>query len=386
MDEREVTRRAMLQGGVALAGLAALGVPTAALAAPAAPGEEILPWLDQPAPNPIPDIAEDLLVWEDLDTWITPNNKFFSVRHYDKPTIGEQAWRLEITGLVHRPMTLTLDALKARRRHEVNFTLECSGNHGFNWNFGLVGNARWGGTRLAPLLREAGVMRSGTEVVFWGTDSGPGELRGITFTEQFARSLSLDDALDSDALLCYEMNGQPLPQTHGFPVRLLVPGRYGIANVKWLRRIEVLDRRYEGNFMGRDYVTMRKAQQDGQEIVRFTSVGLANLKSAPARVVRKDGRYRIEGVAWGKPIGRAEVRIDGGPWIAATLGEGGGEEFAWRRWSLPWTTPTSGEHAITSLAIDKDGNIQPAPTDPVIANKLTFWESNGQITRRVRIS
>src|SRR5690242_11288527 len=117
MEEREVTRRAMLQGGAALAGLAALGAPMAALTATAAPGEEILPWLDQPAPNPIPDIVEDLLVWEDLDTWITPTEKFFAVRHYDKPTIGEQAWRLEVTGLVHRPMTLTLDALKARRHH-----------------------------------------------------------------------------------------------------------------------------------------------------------------------------------------------------------------------------------------------------------------------------
>src|SRR4051812_40874299 len=111
MDEREVTRRAMLQGGVALAGLAALGAPMAALAASAAPGEEVLPWLDQPAPNPIPDVAGTLLVWEDLDSWITPTDKFFTIQHYDQPVIGEQAWRLEITGLVHRPMTLTLDAL-----------------------------------------------------------------------------------------------------------------------------------------------------------------------------------------------------------------------------------------------------------------------------------
>jgi hypothetical protein len=153
--------------------------------------------------------------------------------------------------------------------------------------------------------------------------------------------------------------------------------------VKWLRRIEVLGTRYEGRFMGRDYVTMRTAQQDGQTVARFTSVGRARLKSAPAKVTVQDGAYRIVGAAWGAPIARVEVRIDGGPWIPASLDEGKGAAHAWTIWTLDWPNPPSGEHAITSRAIDAQGNVQPAPDDPLIANKLTYWESNGQITRRV---
>jgi hypothetical protein len=127
-------------------------------------------------------------------------------------------------------------------------------------------------------------------------------------------------------------------------------------------------------------------QQDGQTSTRFTSVGRARLKSAPARVVR-GAQYRVEGVAWGAPIGRVEVRIDGGPWLPASIVDenpvGG---FAWRRWSLDWGQPTTGEHSVTPRAFDTSGRVQPAPDDPLIANKLTYWESNGQITRRVRIA
>jgi DMSO/TMAO reductase YedYZ molybdopterin-dependent catalytic subunit len=170
-------------------------------------------------------------------------------------------------------------------------------------------------------------------------------------------------------------------------VRLLTPGWYGIANVKWLRRIEVLGTRYEGRFMAREYVTQRTVTQDGQESVRFTSVGRALLKSAPARVVRGDTGYRVEGVAWGAPIDRVEVRVDGGAWQRAALAAAGGETgYEWRRWSLflgPWA---AGEHTVTARAFDTRGNLQPAPEDPAIANKLTYWESNGQITRRVRIA
>jgi hypothetical protein len=137
--------------------------------------------------------------------------------------------------------------------------------------------------------------------------------------------------------------------------------------------------------MGRDYVTQRKVQQNGKTTVRFTSVGRALLKSAPARVVR-GAQHRIEGVAWGAPIGRVEVRIDDGPWREATIvDEEAGGGFAWRRWRLEWGQPPRGEHTITSRAFDTSGRAQPAPQDPVIVNKLTYWESNSQITRRVRI-
>ena len=162
-----------------------------ALAFPSRPGEEVVPWLDQPAPNPVPDILGTPLRWEDLDSWITPNDEFFTVKHYNLPEIAPTAWQLEIHGLVERSMTFSLDDIKARDTVDVPFTLECAGNHGLPFLIGAVGNAVWTGTPLAPLLQEAGVLAEGSEVVFWGTDLGPQEVSGVEYTEQFARSMSL---------------------------------------------------------------------------------------------------------------------------------------------------------------------------------------------------
>ncbi len=281
---------------------------------------------------------------------------------------------------------MTLDDLKARARRETTFTMECSGNTGLPFFAGGVGNAAWAGTPLAPLLEEAGVLEPGIEVIFWGADAGEQTWRETTITERFARSMSLADALDVDALIVYEMNGAPLPPEHGYPARLIAPGWYGVANVKWLTRIEVLDRRYQGHFMARDYVTIREEEVGGEAVWTFTAVGRDRLKSAPARVIRRGDRYGIQGAAWGAPIAGVEVRIDDGPWQPATLGEGQGAEFAWAFWTLDWGTPDPGEHAVTSRATAVDGAVQPAPDDPFLAGKQTYWESNGQVTRRVRIA
>jgi DMSO/TMAO reductase YedYZ molybdopterin-dependent catalytic subunit len=191
--------------------------------------------------------------------------------------------------------------------------------------------------------------------------------------------------MSPDNLLCYEMNGAPLPEANGFPLRLIAPGWFGIANVKWLTRIEVRSSRYMGRFMAQDYVTLREEQQGGETVWRQTSVGRALLKSAPAKVTRSDGSHRIIGAAWGAPIARVEVRIDDGPWQAATIDQDEQAAFAWQMWSLDWPDAAPGEHSITSRAVDTAGNVQPAPDDPVIAGKRTYWESNGQVTRRVGI-
>jgi DMSO/TMAO reductase YedYZ molybdopterin-dependent catalytic subunit len=281
-------------------------------------------------------------------------------------------------------MTLSLADLRARPRKEVTFTLECSGNHGLPFFTGGIGNGTWAGTPLAPLLQDAGLLDTAKDVVFWGTDTGTEKVRDLDVTEQFARSMVPADALNPNNLLVYELNGQPLPMSNGFPLRLIAPGWYGVANVKWLRRIEAREARYEGRFMGRDYVTMREEQRDGKPVVVYTSVGRARLKSAPAKVTLKDGAHRIVGAAWGAPIARAEVRVDDGPWTAATLEEGAGGEFTWVFWYLDWPNAAPGEHAITSRAVDTAGNVQPTPSDAVIATKKTYWESNGQVTRRVR--
>ena len=199
------------------------------------------------------------------------------------------------------------------------------------------------------------MLDKGIEVVFFGSDAGEEEVRSIKMTQNFARSMSLADAMNPDNLLCYEMNGAPLPQPHGFPLRLIAPGWYGIANVKWLKRIEVRETRFMGRFMARDYVTIREEQRDGETVWTETSVGRALLKSVPAKVTRKNGQYRIIGAAWGAPIQQVEVQIDGGPWVPATIDRSEEAEFAWKIWSLEWQNPAPGEHTITSRAIDTAG-------------------------------
>src|SRR5919109_413151 len=241
--------------------------------------------------------------------------------------------------------------LKARVRQEVIFTLECSGNRP-QLSHGAVGTAKWAGTPLAPILQEAGVTDKGIEVVFVGSDMGEEEIRGIKMPQHFARSMSLADAMSPNNLLCYEMNGEPLPQPNGFPLRLIAPGWYGIANVKWLKRIEVRDTRYMGRFMARDYVTIREEPRDGETVWVETSVGRTLLKSVPAKVTRKDGQYQIVGAAWGAPIQRVEVQIDSGPWLPATIDRREEAEFAWKIWSLEWQNPSPGAHTIVSRAID----------------------------------
>ena len=386
MTSSDVSRRRLLQGGSALAGLSVLRLAGPAYAFQTPAGGEIIPWLDQPEPNPVPEVIVRQLEWEQLDSWLTPPDQHFVIKHYNEPALDENDYRLEINGLVQQPMTLTLADLKDRPRQEVTFTMECSGNTGLPFFSGGVGTATWSGTPLASLLEEAGVMEDGIEVVFWGADAGEQTWRDeITITEQFARSMSLADAMAADNLLAYEMNGEDLPSLHGYPLRLIAPGWYGVANVKWLTRIEVIDRRYQGHFMARDYVTIREEERGDETVWTFTSVTRDRIKSAPAKVTRQDDTYRIMGAAWGAPIGSVEVRIDDGPWRAASLTEGEGSAYAWVFWTFDWERPATGEHTVTSRATDADGNVQPAPDDPLLAGKATYWESNGHVTRRVRI-
>jgi DMSO/TMAO reductase YedYZ molybdopterin-dependent catalytic subunit len=358
------------------------GVPTAfALQS----GEVVIPWLDQPEENQWASVVSNQLEWEALDSWITPPDQFFSVSRYGNPEIEVDNWLLEITGLVEHPMTLTMADLQTWPRQELDFTLECSGNHGFNWIWGLIGNARWAGVPLAPLLQEAGVMDDAVEVAFYGADSGEVTVREQTITQRFVRSMSIEEAISPYNMLCYEMNGKPLPTRHGFPLRLIAPGWYGVANVKWLERIEVRSRRLMSQFIARDYVTLRQEEIDGEEVWTESAVGRSLLKSAPARVVQNGDSYRIEGAAWGAPIEQVEVQIDEGPWQPARLDTENVSRFAWRFWTLNWPAAEPGVHTVTSRAIDKEGNIQPTKDDPLIASKITYWESNGQITRQVEI-
>jgi DMSO/TMAO reductase YedYZ molybdopterin-dependent catalytic subunit len=388
MQPDHLLRRDFLtNGSAALAGLAVLRSSMAA-AFPSRPGDEVVPWLDQPpsVPDAAKDVVQNLQKWEDLNAWVTPNERFFSVSHYGRPVIDAKTWSLEIGGSVARSLRLTLDDIKARPRREVVFTIECSGNHGFPWLTTAVGNARWVGTPLAPILEEAQLHGGARNIAFFGADSGEEQVRDIKVRQNFARSMSLDDAMSGDNILAYEMNGAPLPQSNGFPLRLIAPGWYGVANVKWLDRIEVRDTPVLGRFMARDYVSLREVQRDGKLVGIETSVGPSLLKSVPAKVTRQGDRYHIVGAAWGAPIAKVEVRIDDGPWTAASIDRSEEADHAWRIWSFDWDRPSPGQHRITSRAVDFAGRVQPAMDDPEIANKRTYWESNGQVTRRVGVS
>jgi len=391
-------REALLRGG---AGLAALALFNSPLFAWGREGEETIPFLDQPPPPPealVNLLGTDLnlLDWQTLDSWLTPSENFFHVWHFHVPEIDPAEWKIEVAGLVERPGKYSLDDIRAFPKEDAVFTLECSGNSGFEWFQGGIGNARWSGAPLADVLNKAGIKQGAVEVVFFGADEGEttipyldgfgNKVEDIAARQNFARSMSVEEAMNPGNLLCYEMNGGPLPVRNGFPLRLIAPGWYGIANVKWLKRIEVIDRRFLGPFMANRYVSVReKPAADGGSVWLRTSVGPSLLKSIPAKATVQNGKYRICGAAWGAPVERVEVRIDEGDWTPAVIDKGQEHEFAWKFWHADWPDPDPGEHRITSRAIGKDGGVQPAPDDWRIAGKRTYWEANQQVTRTVRI-
>ncbi|MCA9127962.1 MAG: molybdopterin-dependent oxidoreductase, partial [Planctomycetales bacterium] len=248
--------------------------------------DELVPFMDEPR------TPENRLDWEVLDSWLTPQEQVFSVQHYGVPEFDYQDYRLEIGGMVGRPRQLTVDDLKSLPKSDVVTTLECAGN-GSNPGFrNAVCNSRWSGTALAPLLQECGIDPAVTEIVFFGEDKQeeilrPGTKRELKVEVPFGRSMSLSDALRPDLLLAYERNGEPIEHRNGAPIRLIVPGWYGVANVKWLTRIECRNRRYMGRYMARDYVTVR-GERLGDEIVYVeSSVTRIQLKSVVARVTRQ---------------------------------------------------------------------------------------------------
>jgi DMSO/TMAO reductase YedYZ molybdopterin-dependent catalytic subunit len=373
-------REAVRRGGALAAGIAFFPSDLARRLEGIAPQEAVIPWINAPEAGG----RANTLDWQALTSWVTPNEDLFSVGHYGTPEIDADAWGLEVTGLVERPRTLTLDDVRSRPRSSVTCAIECAGNRGFATFMGAVHNATWTGTPLAPLLRDIGVLSEGIEVVFFGADEGTEEIRDVEVVQNFARSMSVEDAMAGDVMLAYEVNGEPLPIGNGFPLRLVAPGWYGVAHVKWLQRIEVRDRRFMGKFMARDYVTLRQEGPDDDATWAETSVGRMNVNSIPAKVVRAGSAYRIHGAAWGGDIAAVEVRIDDGPWRPAELGEGRDDPHTWTFWQMDWDAEP-GTHTVTSRAVSTGGDVQPAPDDPVLVQKITYWESNGQVTREILI-
>ncbi|MCH2463831.1 MAG: sulfite oxidase [Gemmatimonadetes bacterium] len=375
----DVSRREMLkQAGLVSVGLAVTPVP----GWPASWFKQevtVVPFTDMANYRGASRMAQDL---RELTSWLTPTEDFFSIGHYGTPEVDASAYRLQVTGLVERPITLTLDELKARPKVEPTTVFECSGNSR-GLVHGMVGNATWAGAALMPLLAEVRPTADSREVYFWGADTGTEEIRGQEYEQNFARSMSLEHVNETGPILAYEMNGEPLPAAHGFPVRLIVPGWYGIAQVKWLERIELGVDRLMTRFMAKDYVTLMGREENGRTEWLETSVTHQRVKSVIARVTRAEDQFTIFGAAWsdGTPLDRVEVRVDDGAWRAATM-DRPDDPHTWTFFTFETEGLTPGEHTLVSRATDVDGRTQPVD----LSMKLTRWENNELFERTIQVS
>jgi DMSO/TMAO reductase YedYZ molybdopterin-dependent catalytic subunit len=301
---------------------------------------------------------------------VTPAGLHYVLTHYDIPPVEPASWRLEVTGRVRHELTLSLEDLAARPLVRARVTMECAGNGralieprplSQPWLQEAVGTAEWGGAQLRPVLEAAGILEGATEVVFTGLD------RGVEGDEeqQFARSLPLEEALRDELLLAYEMNGQPLPPQHGFPLRLVVPGWYGMTSVKWLGRITVTDEPFDGYQQLRGYRLRQDEAEEGQALTRIFPRALMVPPGIPEFLTRERlvdlAPYRIEGRAWSGwgPIASVEVSADGGAtWDAAELGRQA-EASAWVGWTYVWEPAAAGRYELACRARDAAGNEQP---------------------------
>ena len=299
----------------------------------------------------------------------TPAGLHYLLVHYDIPDVDPATFRLKIEGHVERPLSLSLDDLRSRPRVSAPVTLECAGNGralyeprpvSQPWLLEAVGTAEWTGISLASLLEEAGIRDGAIDVAFAGLDHGlEGEVE-----QDYERGLPLADAMRPDLILAYEMNGQPLPPQHGYPLRLVVPGWYGMASVKWLARIQVLDHAFEGYQNARAYRWRTHEEDAGTPVERMRVRSLMVPPGFPTFLPRsrnlRPGPVTLQGRAWSGqgPVERVEVSVDGGgSWKDAELETAIGPH-AWHRWTFAWDA-TPGTHVVASRATDATGATQP---------------------------
>jgi DMSO/TMAO reductase YedYZ molybdopterin-dependent catalytic subunit len=306
--------------------------------------------------------------------WVTPNRLFFVRNHFPVPEVDLASWRLRVGGLVDRPAEWTWDELAALPERTVFATVECAGNGrsflqpkqpGVPWGAGAIGHAEWTGVPLRLLLERAGLRPGAVEVLCEGLDRGSEPDHPETMP--FARCLPLAKALHPDTLLATRMNGESLEPSHGFPVRLFVPGWYGVASVKWLGRVEVLDRPFGGYFQTTKYTVRRNGPHGAETVV----VGPMTVKSEVVRPHSGDvlglGTNRVFGVAWAgeEAVAAVEVSTDGGrTWARADL-HGPQAPYSWTLWEYLWEAAEPGEHVLLSRAVSAGGRVQPAAHDPL---------------------
>jgi len=298
---------------------------------------------------------------------ITPNIDFFIRNHFATARISAEVWNLEIGGMVSRPVKLSYSDLLLTSSVRRPFTLECAGNRSGGSG---VSTAVWSGVPLAELLKQAGVRSEATTVVFHGADSGDGE--NVPAGTHFARAIPLEKAMEPSTLLAYEMNGEPLPADHGFPLRAVVPGWYGMDSVKWLTRVEVLGQPFEGYFQKEEYMAVRTKGE--QQPVTRMQVNSKFLRPSEGEEIRLK-TYRVEGVAWAgeRKVTKVELRVDpGGAWQQASL-PASPVAMVWTPWSYEWNIASRGAYTLEVRATNDEGHTQPDVRDP---DRKDFYELN----------
>jgi DMSO/TMAO reductase YedYZ molybdopterin-dependent catalytic subunit len=302
---------------------------------------------------------------------ITPNPTFYVRSNFNIPRIAAPDWQLRIDGTVERPLTLSYDELLALPSRTVLVTLECAGNgraglnppaSGEPWQYHAVSTAEWTGVPLATLLEKVGPESRTREIMVEGHD------RGTVATRQgeipFARSLQLDRALHPDTILAYAMNGEVLPVHHGFPARLLVPGWYGMASVKWVRQITAINYAFDGYYQVERYI-MAHPERGETHTVPLSTMRVRSLITEPAAGA-SIGRApcHIRGLAWSgqSPVARVEVSTDGGATWGQARFASDPHPYTWRRWEYAWQPQSTGTIRLQSRAFDESGEGQ--PTEP----------------------
>jgi DMSO/TMAO reductase YedYZ molybdopterin-dependent catalytic subunit len=331
----------------------------------------------------------------DVHGWVTPTRLFFVRNHFDVPQLDVDRWRLTVGGCVGKPLVLTWDELNQMPQRTILATLECAGNGrsflaqkvpGVPWGAGAVAHAEWSGVPLRDVLEQAGVETATAEIVCEGADCGtePDHPEPM----HFARGLPLAKAMHRDTLLALRMNGEPLTPSHGFPLRLLVPGWYGVASVKWLTRIEASRSPFRGYFQTVKYTIQRRAA-DGKETVPLQNMAVKSEIVRPfASEALGMGRQRVFGLAWAgeQAVAKVEVSTDGGcKWDEAEL-LGPSAAYSWTMWEYPWNVRQPGAYNIVSRATSADGQTQPTEYDPLFSGYMIHFTRAIEVRVEARTS
>jgi DMSO/TMAO reductase YedYZ molybdopterin-dependent catalytic subunit len=313
-----------------------------------------------------------------LDSFITPNEKFYVRNHFPIPELEAKTWKLKVDGAVKKELELTYDQIRKLPSKTVMATLECAGNgrtslkpkaKGVQWDLGAVSNAEWTGVPLSAVLEAAGLDDGAVEVVLEGADRGEvkTDIRPANPVLHFARSLPLTKVRKGEVLLAYQMNGKELPVNHGFPLRAIVPGWFGMASIKWLQRLIVTKQPFNGFFETIDYSYFSTSKGVPEVLpIQELQVKAQIARPKPGEVVDAKAKYRIHGAAW---TGESDIRKvelsfdDGKTWREATLGDRA-VHFAWRFWEYSWTPEKAGAVSIMARATDARGVTQPMKRDP----------------------